>query len=108
MMNSLQQMAEQCEKEGIAFWEMVLQNDMSDRLVSREASMQQMQQMYRTMREADSSYDPKLHSASGMVGGDGEKIRRAREQGVLASGDWIGLVMEKAVKMGESLSLIHI
>ena len=42
MMNSLQQMAEQCEKEGIAFWEMVLQNDMSDRLVSREASMQQM------------------------------------------------------------------
>ena len=44
MMNSLQQMAEQCEKEGIAFWEMVLQNDMSDRLVSREASMQQMQQ----------------------------------------------------------------
>ncbi|MCC2231444.1 L-serine ammonia-lyase, iron-sulfur-dependent, subunit alpha [Lachnospiraceae bacterium CLA-AA-H215] len=102
MMNSLQQMAEQCEKEGIAFWEMVLQNDMSDRLVSREASMQQMQQMYRTMWEADASYDPKLHSASGMVGGDGEKIRRAREQGVLASGDWIGLVMEKAVKMGES------
>ena len=101
-MNSLQQMAEQCEKEGIAFWEMVLQNDMSDRLVSREASMQQVQQMYRTMWEADASYDPKLHSASGMVGGDGEKIRRAREQGVLASGDWIGLVMEKAVKMGES------
>ena len=71
MMNSLQQMAEQCEKEGIAFWEMVLRNDMSDRLVSREASMQQMQQMYRTMWEADASYDPKLHSASGMVGGDG-------------------------------------
>ena len=52
MMNSLQQMAEQCEKEEIAFWEMVLQNDMSDRLVSREASMQQMQQILQNQSES--------------------------------------------------------
>ena len=65
MMNSLQQMAEQCEKEGIAFWEMVLRNDMSDRLVSREAVSAADAADVPDDVEADASYDPKLHSASG-------------------------------------------
>ncbi len=35
-----------------------------------------MRFMYRAMQEADQSYEANLKSQSGMVGGDGEKMRR--------------------------------
>ena len=43
-----------------------------------------------------------LSSASGLVGGDGEKLAAARRKDSLLCGPFLGLVMEKAVKMGES------
>ena len=58
--------------------------------------------MYLAMGEADASYDPALSSASGLVGGDGEKLADARRKDSLLCGSFLGLVMEKAVKMGES------
>ena len=58
--------------------------------------------MYETMKEADASYDGNLYSTSGLVGGDGEKMARARQNGEVLCGDFIGEVMEKAIKMGES------
>ena len=65
-------------------------------------AFQRMQAMYQAMGEADASYDPELTSASGLVGGDGEKLAAARLNGSLLCGPFLGLVMEKAVKMGES------
>lgn len=41
-------------------------------------------------------------SRSGLVGTDGKKIRDARKAGKLVCGDFIGRVIERAVKMGES------
>ena len=58
--------------------------------------------MYQAMREADDNYDGKLKSASGLVGTDGEKMHAAREAGTLLCGKFIGKVMEKALKTGES------
>ena len=58
--------------------------------------------MYLAMQEADRSYDGTLKSASGLVGTDGEKMRLAREKEMLLCGSFIGKVMEKALKMGES------
>jgi L-serine dehydratase len=41
-------------------------------------------------------------SASGMVGGSGEKLHAFNQTGKNLCGDYVGLAMEKAVKMGES------
>lgn len=60
-----------------------------------------MQSMYEAMRHADATYDAKLTSASGLVGGDGEKLRAYNEAGKNLCGDFLGLVMEKAIKMAE-------
>lgn len=90
------------EEEKILFWEVVLKEDMQERGVSREESVEQMRGMLRVMREADKSYDPNLKSMSGMAGGDGWKVENYRKNGDRILGDFLSLVMEKAIKMGES------
>lgn len=79
-----------------------MEDDMSERMVSEEQSFGTMKQMYDTMRLADKSYDEKLKSASELVGGDGRKMKDAVEHGKTMSGDFMGEVMVKALKMGES------
>ncbi len=61
-----------------------------------------MEQMYDNMRKAVSSYDSSRTSESALVGGEGAKMQRARENNALICGDFIGLVMEIAIKLGES------
>jgi rubrerythrin len=70
--------------------------------ISEGEAFEQMRGMYQAMREADDNYDGKLKSASGLVGTDGEKMHAAREAGTLLCGKFIGKVMEKALKTGES------
>lgn len=48
------------------------------------------------------AYDEKLSSTSGLVGGDGARISRALSEGKVLGGPFIGEVMSKALKMGES------
>lgn len=91
------------EKEtGKSFWEIVRDHDCREMEITKAEAFARMQAMYQAMRDADSSYDPSLSSASGLVGGDGEKVASARQKGELLCGSFLGLVMEKAVKMGES------
>ena len=58
--------------------------------------------MYEAMQEADEHYDENLKSASGLVGTEGKKMRDARLAGTLLCGDFIGEVMEKALRTSES------
>ena len=58
--------------------------------------------MYLAMQSADQEYDAKQKSASGLVGTEGDKMRAAREKGTLLCGNFIGKVMEKALKTSES------
>lgn len=98
-------LAEICklEKENhLPFWKIVQLDDCRERGISEEESFGQMRKMYLAMKEADENYDKKLHSASGLVGGEGEKMRQAREEGKLLCGSFLGKVMEKALKTGES------
>lgn len=91
------------EKEtGKSFWEIVRDNDCREMEITEEEAFRRMQAMYLAMGEADASYDPALSSASGLVGGDGEKLAASRRKGSLLCGSFLGMVMEKAVKMGES------
>lgn len=62
-------------------FEVVLDSDCTDRGVSREASLEKMHALYAAIRRAQEGYDPALHSASGMVGGDGAKMREYVQKG---------------------------
>ena len=67
----------------------------------------QLQRMYQAMKEADQDYDGTLHSRSGLVGTDGGKLEHYVEQEEPICGDFLGRVMEKAVKMG-AVSYTHL
>ena len=99
--HSIQDILELCEKEQMTFAQVIERADMEERAVTQEASYAKMQSMYEAMRHADATYDAKLTSASGLVGGDGEKLRAYNEAGKNLCGDFLGLVMEKAIKMAE-------
>ncbi len=102
MYNSLEKIIEISERENTCFWKLVQEDDCRERGISPEESLEQMREMYRAMKEADLSYDAKLRSTSGLVGSEGEKMKHARKNQTLLCGDFIGKVMEKALKMGES------
>ena len=83
-------------------FEVILDSDCTDRGVSREASLEKMHALYAAIRRAREGYDPALRSASGMVGGDGAKMREYVQKGKTICGDYIGQVIAQALEMGES------
>ena len=83
-------------------WQVVLTGQAHDKLMSERDVFAQMKRMYQAMKSADEQYDQQLRSPSKMAGGDGYKMRIYNESGRNICGDFIGVVMEKALKMGES------
>ena len=100
--DSISKILKKVDSENKPFWQIILEDDMNERRVSSKESIDKMALLYNAMKNADSSYDGNLKSASGLVGGEGEKIRIALEKGTLMCGNFIGTVMERALKMGES------
>lgn len=99
---SIEEILERCEKQDKPFWRVILEDDMEERLVSDEESFEKMKHLYMAMKEANAAYDKDLTSTSGMIGGDGERMSRALNEGKVLGGSFIGEVMSKALKMGES------
>lgn len=97
----------QSKEKKCDFWEVVLQADADERGVSGKESFETMRQMYQAMKEADLGYNPKTRSASKMAGGDGQKLHDYNVSGKNICGDFVGQVMEKAIKMGESNACMH-
>ena len=102
MYKSLEEIVKIERESGKPFWKIVQEDDCRERGVEAGQAFEEMRGMYLAMQEADRSYDGTLRSASGLVGTDGEKMRLAREKEMLLCGSFIGKVMEKALKMGES------
>lgn len=98
-LQELQELAVHQKKE---IWQIVQQEDMDASERTQEQSYEKMHQMYEAMKYADASYNGNLRSASGRAGGDGEKLHQYNASGKNICGAFIGLVMEKAIKMGES------
>ena len=65
----------------IPLWKVVLLADVQERQVTVEESFETMRQMYQAMRQADQEYDGSIVSASGMAGGDGEKLHAYNASG---------------------------
>ncbi len=102
MYKSLEEICQEEEKTGKPFWKIVQEDDYKEQGISEAEGFEQMRRMYRAMKSADEEYDPELKSASGLVGSEGKKMMDARKAGNLLCGDFIGKVMEKALKTGES------
>lgn len=100
--HSLEEIITSASEQKKPFFRVILEDDMSERMVSEEESFSTMLEMYDTMRKADESYDGTLKSASGLVGRDGQKMEEALRAGRTISGGFMGEVMVRALKMGES------
>lgn len=102
MYKSLEELCKIEQETGKPFWKIVQEDDCREQGIAEEESFAQMRGMYEAMKYADEHYDEKLKSASGLVGTEGKKMMDARLAGNLLCGDFIGKVMEKALKTSES------
>ena len=73
-----------------------------ERGVSPGASISEMTVLYSAIRRAKEGYDPALRSQSGMVGGDGARMRAYAAGGKTICGEYIASVLAQAIEMGES------
>ena len=102
MYKSLEEIIIAEREQNLPFWKCVMKEDCVELDITEEESFKKMKHMYHVMKEADEAYEDNLMSRSGLAGTDGKKIHDARMAGKLVCGDFIGRVMERAVKMGES------
>ena len=98
--SSLQFLMEAGAKEDL--FDLLVRDDCVDRGVTPGASISQMNVLYSAIRRAKEGYDPALRSQSGMVGGDGAKMREYIKSGKTICGEYIGSVIAQALEMGES------
>ena len=100
--NTIEEMIRQAEAQNLPIWQYILRTEAADQDAPEEEIFENMRRMYQAMRQADAAYDKDLRSASGLSGGDGERLKRYNQNGKNLAGPYLSLVMEKAVKMGES------
>lgn len=91
-----------CSDEKFPIWKVIMEEDCVERQVVQSESFAGMRAMYTAMKQADKSYDSRRRSASGLAGGDGEKLHIYNMSDKKLCSDFTSLAMEKAVKMGES------
>lgn len=103
MFESLQDIISICESEGKKFWYVVLQDDVQERHISEQESLDTMMSTWKAMLEASKDYDASLRSNSGLVGGDGAKMDTYRANNTNSlCGDFVARVITGALQMGES------
>lgn len=83
-------------------FDIIIDNDCIDRGATREESFEKMRGMFLAIRRAKEGYDPALRSQSGMVGGEGAKMREYLKNKKTISGDYAASVIAQALEMGES------
>lgn len=101
-LDSMKEIFERSVRENIPFWEIVLQYDMEERQVSRQASMAKMLSTWQAIQDAADSYTGTQRSVSGLVGGDGLKMRLYARRGESIGGEFMDEVIVQAISMAES------
>lgn len=100
--HSINDLVELCHKNNAQIWQVIMMDNAHERMVSEDKIFENMRVMYKAMKTADNNYDKSLKSPSRMAGGDGELVYQYNKSGRNICGDFVGMVMEKALKMGES------
>lgn len=101
-LDSMKEIFERSARENIPFWEIVLQYDMEERQVSRQASMAKMLSTWQAIQDAADSYTGTQRSVSGLVGGDGLKMRLYARRGESIGGEFMDEVIVQGISMAES------
>lgn len=101
-LDSMKEIFERSARENIPFWEIVLQYDMEERQVSRQASMAKMLSTWQAIQDAADSYTGTQRSVSGLVGGEGLKMRLYARRGESIGGEFMDEVIVQAISMAES------
>ena len=101
-LDSMKEIFDRMEQEGKPFWEIVLEADMEDRQVTRNQSMAKMLLTWQAMEDAADNYTGRRRSVSGLVGGDGMKMRQYCFRGEAMSGGYVSEVIAEALSMAES------
>lgn len=101
-LDSIQEILDKIAETGHPFWQVVRDTDMEEREVTAEASMERMRQTWRAMLEAVDTYQGDQKSLSGLVGGDGQRMKDYAASGAALAGDYITQVMSLALCTAES------
>ena len=101
-LDSMKEIFDRMAEEGKPFWEIVLETDMEERQVSRSQSMAKMLSMWQAMVDAADNYTGRRRSVSGLVGGDGMKMRQYNFRGEAMTGGYVSEVIAEALSMAES------
>lgn len=89
-------------ERSLPFWQVVLETDMDERQVTAEASLAKMRCTWQAILESAESYDPSRRSVSGLVGGDGAKMRAYSQSTSPLCGLYLQEVIATALCVGES------
>ena len=101
-LDSMREIFDRMAEEGKPFWEIVLETDMEERQVTRNQSMAKMLTMWQAMSDAADGYTGRRRSVSGLVGGDGMKMRQYNLRGEALTGGYVSAVIAEALSMAES------
>lgn len=99
---SMADMKKAAKAAGIPLWKAVMKEDMGERCAAEEETMKKMRGRYHAMKQADADYEEALNSFSGLSGGDGARMQRFVREGNAVSGNFMGMVTARALKMGET------
>ena len=97
---SLAEMIEKAKEHNDNLFEAVLDDDINERDVSRESSLEKMQYMWEHMKASYDHYDANLKSASDLVGGDSAKVKEYGK-GKTLCGEYINYVMYTSIAVAE-------
>ena len=106
-LDSMKQIFERMERDNLAFWEVVLADDMEERQVSREASMAKMLSTWQAMQDAADAYTGRKRSVSGLVGGDGMKMRQYNFRGCAMTGGYVSALPREINISGKPISMFQ-
>ena len=101
-LDSMQEIFEKAASRSIPFWRVVLETDMEERQVTEERSMEKMRTAWQAMLESVVRYQGDQRSRSGLVGGDGARMRRYAASDTTYSGPYLQEVIATALSVGES------
>lgn len=101
-LDSMQEIFEKGREWKVPFWDVVLRTDMEERQVTADASFEKMRAAWRAMLESVETYQGDRMSLSGLVGGDGQKVRDYASAAKSLSGGLMTEVIATALCVGES------
>ena len=102
MYKSIEQLLKDADTLDLPLWQVIRGEDCEEQGISIEESQEKMLALYTAMKESDSSYDPSTRSASGLIGGEAALIEERRYAKKLLIGDFLGRIMERALKVASS------